>query len=66
MTRPISPDALLQQNITQAVVIKDKMFVFRMTQFDKATNTTRLTLYKNPDEHQADKPLKEMEVANWR
>ena len=50
---------------TKYVVIEDKMFVYRMTRFDKAANVAHLTLYKNPNDFKGEKPLKEITVGDW-
>ena len=48
------------------IVIKDKILVYQMTRYDKATNAAHLTLYKNPDTFRANMPFKEIEVADWQ
>jgi len=48
------------------LVIRDRMFVYQMTHYDKATNTAHLTLYKNPQDFQVKKAFKNIEVADWR
>ncbi len=53
-------------NNTQYIVIEDKMFVYQMTDYDKAANVAHLTLYKNPDDLQAEIPLKQIEVGDWQ
>jgi len=51
---------------TKYIAIEDKMFVYQITHFDEQTNTAFLTLYKNPDDLQAEIPLKQIEVSDWQ
>ena len=51
---------------TKYIVIEDKMFVYQMTHYDEAANVAHLVLYKNPDDLQAEKPFKQIEVGGWQ
>jgi len=48
------------------VVIKDKMFVYQMTNYDQEKNTAHLTIYKNLDDFQSEKPFDKIEVGDWQ
>ena len=54
-----------QRNLNY-IVIGERMFVYRITRYEKATNKAHLTLYKNPADFQSGKTLKQITVDEWR
>jgi hypothetical protein len=48
------------------IVIGERMFVWRITHYDKVTNKAQLRLYQNPADFRSGKTLKQITVGDWR
>ena len=54
------------KNDAKYIVIDDKMFVYQMTQYKQEKNIAHLTLYKNLDDFQSEKPFDKIKVDDWQ